>query len=229
MTNKFDLDLHKRYLSLLLSDIIKVFSEKVAFKGGTCAYFFYKLPRFSFDLDFDVLDDLSDSDIYEIKQILLKNGELKEFYHKKFTLFGIFDYGKGYPNIKIEFNNRVWKNNKYKKLWFLGLPLIIADESTMLTNKLIALSDRKNPVARDLFDVHYFLKLNFAINGDLVKERTNKSINEYLKYLVKFIKKTYTERNILHGLGEAVDEKQKYWIKKYLIKETIDEINKILV
>ena len=28
----------------------------LGFKGGTCAYFFYNLPRFSVDLDFDLLE-----------------------------------------------------------------------------------------------------------------------------------------------------------------------------
>ena len=37
----------------------------LGFKGGTCAYFFYGLPRFSVDLDFDLFSQ------DEIKQTLL--------------------------------------------------------------------------------------------------------------------------------------------------------------
>lgn len=59
MSRLFDQNIHKRYLSLLLTELAKAFSEKIAFKGGTCAYFFYNLPRFSFDLDFDMLREFS--------------------------------------------------------------------------------------------------------------------------------------------------------------------------
>jgi len=48
------------------------------------------------------------------------------------------------------------------------------------------------------------------------------------KFLVPFIQKTYTPKNILHGLGEILEEKQKEWVKKELIQETIKEIKKLV-
>ena len=47
------------------------------------------------------------------------------------------------------------------------------------------------------------------------------------KFLVPFIQKTYTPKNILQGLGEILEEKQKEWVKKELIQETIKEIKKL--
>jgi len=114
----FNREIHKRYLSLLLSDIVKTFPERVAFKGGTCAALFYNLPRFSFDLDFDLLYMFSLSNISKLKELLSRYGEIKDFYNKKYTLFFLFDYGKGYPKIKIELNKRVWKNNIYNQRGF---------------------------------------------------------------------------------------------------------------
>lgn len=226
MNYKTDIDLHKRFLTILLTEIAKPLSGKVALKGGTCAYFFYNLPRFSFDLDFDILKEINASDESTLKEILSKNGEIKDCQDKKFTLFMLFDYGKDYPNIKIELNKRIWKNNNYKEIWFLGVPLVIADESTILTNKMVAITDRKTPVARDVFDMYYFLKLNFSINDNLIKERTGKNTQDYLNYLIKFINKTYTIRNILQGLGETIDNKQKIWVKNHLIDEILNEIKK---
>lgn len=55
------------------------------------------------------------------------------------------------------------------------------DESTILTNKLVGLSDRRMPVARDPFGAYYLLKFGFKTN----------------------------EKNILHGLGEVLEQKQK--------------------
>ena len=93
------------------------------------------------------------------------------------------------PNIKIELNKIVWENNSYKPIWFLGVEMKIVDESTLLTNKIVALSDRKMSVTRDIFDVYYFLKLGFRLNESLIKERTGKNTKDYLKSLVPFIQK----------------------------------------
>jgi hypothetical protein len=103
----------------------------------------------------------------------------------------------------------------------------IADESTILTNKLVALSDRRMPVARDLFDAYYFLKLGFKMNEKLIMERTGKTLEEYIEFLVPFVERTYNEKNILHGLGEVLEEKQKEWVKKELIQEMVKELKKL--
>ena len=68
------------------------------------------------------------------------------------------------------------------------------------------------------------MNLNFPINEKLIKERTKKSKREYLKYLIRFISKNFTFKNILQGLGEVLDVKQKAWVKKYLISEVIKKI-----
>lgn len=226
MSVEFDRPTHQRYLSLLLTDIVKVFSEKLAFKGGTCAYFFYNLPRFSFDLDFDMREPFSSADTDRLREVVSRHGRFKEYHDKQYTLFGVFDYGKGHPNIKIEVNKRLWKNNVYKPAWLLGTALFISDETTLLTNKLVALTDRKTAVARDLYDGWYYLKAGFPVSGKLVSERTGKTLEDYFRSLIAFIRKTYTPRNLLQGLGEALDAKQKAWAKAHLIGETIKEIEK---
>jgi len=228
MVSKFDLNLHKRILITLLVEIFKKLNGKIAFKGGTCAYLFYNLNRASFDLDFDILEKLTGEDIDNLKEVLFKNGKIKDFYQKQFTIFFLLDYGRYYPNVKLEFNKRIWKQNKYKTVWFMGVRMKIVDEATLLTNKLVALSRRKETVPRDLFDAYYFLNLNFPINEKLIQERTKKSKKEYLKILIKFIQENYTPRNVLQGLGEVIDEKQKIWAKRELISATIKEIKKAI-
>lgn len=229
MSSIFDREIHKRYLSLLLTAIAKTFPEKIAFKGGTCAALFYNLPRFSFDLDFDLLYMFSSSNISELKELLSQHGEIKDFYDKKYTLFFLFDYGKGYPKIKIELNKRVWKNNVYKPAWFLGIALSIAEEATLLTNKIVALTERRSPAARDLYDSWYFLKADYPLRDALIQERTGKSKQGYLKLAVSFIKKNYTSRNVLQGLGETLNDKQKIWAKAHLINEAVIEIEKRII
>ena len=49
---------HRNLLLKILKDIYSdtALGPVLGFKGGTAAYFFYDLPRFSVDLDFDLLD-----------------------------------------------------------------------------------------------------------------------------------------------------------------------------
>lgn len=222
MANTFDINLHKRHLTTLLVEICKLLDGKVAFKGGTCAMLFYNLNRFSFDLDFDILEKLHKEDVDSIKEILFKHGTIKDFFDKRHAIFFLFNYRKDYPNIKIEFNKRIWKHNRYKTVWFMGVRMEIVEEATLLTNKLVAITDRKSPVSRDLFDAYYFLSLDFPISKDLIKERTGKERQAYLKFVISFIEKNYTARNILQGLGEVLGKDQKQWVKEELIKQTVN-------
>jgi len=221
MSTGFDRNTHGRYLTALLTGIIKAAPEKTAFKGGTCAALFYDLPRFSFDLDFDIIRPLETRDTDAIKEVLSANGRIVDEADKEYTLLYEFDYGKGTTKIKIEFNKRVWKNNCYKNDWFMGVPILLADEMTVATNKLVALSDRKSAVVRDLFDAWYFLSHGFTLNEQLLIERTGKGMSEYCAFLAGFIKKTFSRRNVLQGLGDALDDKQKAWAREHLIDETI--------
>ncbi len=224
----FNQELHKQILIKILIDIFKEFDGKLGFKGGTCAYLFYDLPRVSLDLDLDILSPFTKEDIDTLNTILTKHAMIKDFREKRFTIFFLLDYKIDAPNIKIELNKRVWENNSYKSIWFLGVEMKTADEATLLTNKIIALSDRKLSVARDIFDVYYFLKLGFPLNEKLIKERTGKNLRDYLEFLIPFIQNVYTPKNILHGLGEVLDLKQKEWAKRELIQETIREIKKLV-
>jgi len=225
MTKKgFNQEYHKQILIKILVDIFKEFGGRLGFKGGTCAYLFYELPRISLDLDFDLLSPFEKKDIDALRAILAKKGMIRDFRDKRFTIFFLLAYEKDAPNIKIEFNKRVWENNAYKTIWFLGVEMRIADESTVLTNKLVALSDRRMPVARDLFDGYYLLKMGFKLNEKLIMERTGKTLEDYIEFLIPFIERTYDRRNILHGLGDVLENKQKDWVRKELIQETVKEL-----
>jgi len=226
--NEINVDKHKRILTELLLDIFKSLDDKIAFKGGTAAMLFYRLPRLSLDLDFDILEDLNSEDIDRIKIIIQKYGRIKDFYNKRYTVFFMLDYEQNTPNIKIEFNKRKWKNNNYEIRRLSGVELKIVDIPTMVTHKAITITERRMPVARDLFDIYYFLKKGYFIDSKLLKERINKSPEEYFNSLIKFIKKNYNSKNVLQGVGELVDEKQKDWLRKNLVLESIKEISKYL-
>jgi len=223
----FDPDKHRRFLVRLLVEIGKEFGYRLGFKGGSCASLFYDLPRLSLDLDFDALTPLPKHDIEALREILDLRAELRDFKDKAHTVFFLVDYERDAPNIKVEINKRIWRNNRYRDTWFMGILMKIADDSTLFTNKLVALTDRKIPAARDLFDVNFFLKAGFPINEELIVERTGKSAKNCLSETAAYIERVFTKKNVLSGLGEVLDEAAKEWVRKELKTEVIKEIERL--
>lgn len=213
---------HKFVLVQMLKDIYSDVSiaSLLGFKGVTATYLFYNLPRFSIDLDFNLLDISKKDFVFEkTNDILKKYGRLKEAAKKKLTLFFLLSYGAGERNIKIEISKRVFLNS-YEIKNYLGIPMLVLKKEDMFAHKLAALLERKNIANRDIFDLWFFMKNNWEVNKELLKLRTKM---EYCPYLKKCIVKieNVNQRHILHGLGEILDEKQKVWTKENLKKEVL--------
>ena len=76
-----DINRHRFFLVQILKDIYSDISlgNYLGFKGGTALMFFYELPRFSVDLDFNLLDVSKEERVYnKVKKILLKYGKIHE-------------------------------------------------------------------------------------------------------------------------------------------------------
>jgi len=81
---------NKKILNNILKDIYndRFLAPILGLKGGTAAYLIYNLPRFSVDLDFNLLDKEKIDRVFErIKKILEKYGRIKESSQKRNTLF----------------------------------------------------------------------------------------------------------------------------------------------
>lgn len=83
---------------------------------------------------------------------------------------------------------------------------------------MVALTDRKKLANRDLWDIYFFLKEAFPINDSLILERTGKPSKDYFLSLESFLE-TLNSRDLLHGLGEVLDEKQKFFVKNKLLND----------
>ena len=219
---------HKTILTNILIDIYK--DNKLApilgFKGGTASMLFYDLPRFSVDLDFDLIPSYKEES-EEIKNIVTrmtslisKKYTIKDQSIKYNTLFWLISYEYGLANIKIEISTREHNYNHYHKQPFYGVQLNILDIKDMIAHKLVAATERTQLANRDLFDIHFFLGTQYAseINYDIIQDRTGmnavKFYNNFLAFLDR-IKPT----SILEGLGEVLDDYQKDWAKNKLIIE----------
>ncbi len=217
-----DQNKHKQIMVKILNDIYQDHDllRLLGFKGGTMAYLFYDLPRFSVDLDFDLLNnDKEDLVFNKIKIILSKYGEIKQEDNKRYSLFFMLRYELGQHNVKIDINKRTF-GSQYDIKNYLGIDILCMKIEDMVANKFVAMYERLGEANRDLFDMHYFLSQYFNYNLDIIKSRTGLSIEEFINKSIESIE-SLSDTYILDGLGELVDDKQKYFIKNKLRKDLI--------
>lgn len=219
------IDLHRGIFINILRDIYSasLLRSILGFKGGTAAMLFYGLPRFSVDLDFDLLDPKKKDEVFvRLKEILPQFGTLTETSEKRNTLFFLLVYQKGERNLKVEVSKRPSESG-FAVRNYLGISMLVMKKEDMAASKLSALLTRKRFAARDLFDLWFFLKNDWQINEKLVEGRTGMSFPDALikaQDQVKRVKKT----ELLAGLGDLLDNKQKTWVKEKLTGELIFQL-----
>lgn len=219
---------HQLIMGRLIKDIYTdvSLSSLLGFKGGSCAYFFYGLSRFSVDLDFDLLktDQTDQENIFnKIKEILKDYGTIKDEHIKKYTIFFLLTYGEKEHNIKIEINTRKLVSDIYEHYElkdYLGISVLAGKRDYLFASKLLALTGRKETVMRDIYDIWFFAKKNWDINRKVIKEREGVDIKDHIDKCIEVIE-SVEENRILTGLGELLDDKSKSWIKNNLKQETI--------
>ncbi len=219
---------HQLIMGKILRDIYSdiSISSLLGLKGGTAAYFFYGLPRFSIYLDFDILSEDEDDKkiVYnKILEIIKKYGTIKDSYIKKYTIFALLSYGDMDSNIKIEINTRNQIKNiksKYELKKYLGISMMVAKKEYLFAGKISALTMRTKIAMRDIYDINYFAKNNWDIDEEAVKSISNRDKKEQLLLCLKVIDKI-KDNEIMTGLGELVKEEEKEWIRKDLREETI--------
>jgi len=198
----------------------------LAFKGGTAAYLFYELARFSVDLDFDLLDAEKEDYVFgRVKNILEKYGVLKEASKKRFNLFYLLSYSekiKGGQNVKLEINRRDF-NSKYDVRPYLGIPMKVMTQEDMAAHKMVAMYERFGTTNRDIFDVWFFLQNDWPINKEIIEKRTGMLFRELLEKCIDLLEKM-DNSNILSGMGELLTPKQKDWVKAKLKDEVIFQL-----
>ena len=183
--------LHRQVMFEIITDIFRSpIANLLGFKGGTMAYFFYGLDRFSTDLDFDLLDENKIEEVIKvIPKILVKNGQIKEEYNKRYTIFYLLNYQKESQNIKIEISKRIQYKYDYVIKNFYGTDVKILNQSDAFATKLLACTTRSRLANRDFYDVYFYLKRGIIPNEKIIKNITSKGLRSYLEYLIKFIEK----------------------------------------
>lgn len=220
---------HQLIMGRILKDIYSdaSISSLLGFKGGTCAYFFYGLPRFSVDLDFDLLvvNEENKKIVFEkVVKILEKYGAVKDSHIKRFTVFALLSYGQDDYNIKVEINVRETIpdiRGRYEIKEYIGISMLAAKKDYLFASKLSALIARSETAMRDVYDIHYFAKNNWDIDDETVKFQTGKNTKEYLADCVALVE-NIKDNQIMQGLGEFINgEKEKDWVRKNLKADAV--------
>jgi len=197
-------------------------SRLLGFKGGTALMFFYQLPRFSVDLDFNLLDPEREQYVYERLQVILcKYGRIIDAAQKFYGPVIVLDYGAGERNLKVEVSNRIYEHpNHYEVRNLLGINVNLLTAPDMFAHKLCALLDRTETTNRDVFDCWFFLEHHTPINAAIVEERMKKPLNVYLQDCIDKLN-SLSDKQMHVGLGELLDNKMKAFVHTTLRGETI--------
>ena len=205
--------------------------NSLGFKWGTALYFFYQLPRFSVDLDFDLVKEdgwsvesfetylMDYADMHEMK--LSGNGTSSSTYIR------ILHYGWS-KKLKIEISTSAYPN-RYERKDLLGTRIYVMDRRWMFAHKLCAFVSRYQQrtilANRDLYDIDFFLSQHISPDAQIISIRSEKlagksmTVREWYQYLIAFIQ-THEKQiapHILDGLGELIDDLS----TKQRLKETL--------
>ena len=213
---------HKFFLIQILKDIYSdiELANCLGFKGGTALMFFYDLPRFSVDLYFNLLNPAKEKTVYEkVRKILSKQGKIFDEAMKFYGPIIVLDYGIGERKLKVEISNRQW-NNRYEIKNLLGINMQVMVASDMFAHKLCAMLDRGEVTNRDIFDSWFFMQKQTPINKDIVETRMAMPLADYIQKCIEYLE-SMSDRGMLNGIGELMDEDIKKFVRSKLRTETI--------
>ncbi len=218
-----DMNRHKFLMVQILKDLYSdiEIASYLGFKGGTALMFFYELPRFSVDLDFNMIDLRKENIVYEkVHNILLKYGTIHDEAKKFYGPIVVLDYGFGQRKLKVEISKRQFDDH-YEIKNLLGININVMVPADMFAHKLCALLDRSSIANRDIFDCWFFMQNQFPVNSRIVEARMNMSYTDYIQKCIDQLEEI-KGRSLLHGLGELMDKEMKNFVRSKLYTETIN-------
>jgi predicted nucleotidyltransferase component of viral defense system len=218
-----DINKHKFFLVQLLKAIYSdiELAGSLGFKGGTALMYFYDLPRFSVDLDFNLLHIEKENLVYEkVRNIVLKHGKIFDEAKKFYGPVIVLDYGIGERKLKIEISKRVF-NDRYEIKNLLGINMKVMVKQDMFAHKLCTLLDREVIANRDIFDSWFFMKNQTPVNKEIVESRMEMPFEKYIQKCIDRLDKI-DDKRILHGMGDLMEDDLKKFVRTRLRTETIE-------
>ena len=213
---------HRFYLTQILTAIYsdRELSRCLGFKGGTALMFFHNLPRFSVDLDFDLLTIEKAEQVYKkVKEILLNYGKIADEAQKFFGDLLALNYEFGERNLKIDISHRkIYAEYEIKNL--LGISIKTMKISDMFSHKLVTLLGRKEIADRDIFDCWWFMSRQTPVKTVIIENLTQKTYSDYIQACIHAME-NLPKRSLLYGLGELLEQDMKPFVRNRLRTEIL--------
>jgi hypothetical protein len=131
----------------------------------------------------------------------------------------VLNYGSGERNLKVEISVRQFENH-YEIKNLLGINMKVLVQPDMFAHKLCALLDRTMITNRDIFDCWFFMHRQTPVNQKIVEERMGITYAEYIQKCIETLE-LLSDKGLLQGLGELMDEELKNFVRTKLRTETI--------
>lgn len=203
------------------------------------------MPRFSVDCDFDLTQKLTQKQLQQIKsdllihlQNMLPDLTIKSSGTSDFSIRYVAQYG-GDKTIKIEISPKIY-DNQYEIKQLQGLKIQVMKVEWMFAHKICALISRyqqREIIAnRDLYDINFLFQKGSIPYKPIIIERFTKmlgkkvTIEEAISYSIDFLHQheKFIQKNILDGLGEVVEQKDKKAIQSKLLGDTIHALQSFI-
>src|SRR5450759_1106791 len=217
-----DINKHKFFLVQILKDIYSAIelANCLGFKGASALMFFYELPRFSIDLDFNLINEGKEKIVYEkVCKILLKYGTIYDEAPKFYGPLVVLDYGIGERKLKVEISNRRFED-QYEIKNLLGINMKVMVRADMFAHKLCSMLDRNSIISRDIFDCWFFMKNQSPVNKDIIESRMSLPFTDYIQKCIDRLE-SVNDKGLLHGVGDLMENEMKKFVRTKLRSETI--------
>ena len=182
--------------------------------------FFYDLPRFSVDLDFNLTYIKKEVIVYaKVHRILNRYGKIYDEAKKFHGYIIVLDYGINERKLKVEISNRPFRD-RYEIKNLLGISIKVMIQEDMFAHKLCALLDRNAIANRDIFDCWFFMQRRTPLNKQLVESRMKMSLPEYFQRCITRME-SISDKGLMQGMGELMDNKMKKFVQAKMRHEFI--------
>ncbi len=155
----------------------------------------------------------------KITGILSEHGTIHDQAMKYYGIISVLDYGVGNRKLKIEISKRDF-DDSYEIKNLLGVSIKVMVKPDMFAHKLCALMDRKAITNRDVFDCWFFMNSKTPLNKSIVEKRMGMPLPDYLQKCIDMLQ-TMSDKGLLNGLGELMDDEMKNFVRHKLRTESI--------
>ena len=228
-------DFFNQYRENITIEVVQALAKSkagahIAFKGGTALKLFYGLPRYSEDVDYDMLPGVSGEALLDILNRLFKKQkwEITDQALIYYTLLFELRFAGIDRNFRLKIEISTRKKHLDTGIQSLrGVPVLTLEPSFLMTEKLITFLERD--AGRDIFDAWFILNGAYPLNEPMIQESFGNERSFYLSILKK-VGKTDAKK-ISRDTGKLIGTDQRNWIKttfltdlKMLIRRKIEAL-----